>query len=167
MGGIYRRAKYSLLYHLAATAIITNIGCDAFLGVAQQVTVHINSSKENESVIGAEVYCAQADHSGGPDARNMTDAEWLYVHAYRKQYTDNIGMANIKVDVKWIAGGIGGDYDVKRDRISGNKYIFRVACDGKSEDLRIDIMPGERACGNLYTLTIIDVGPPVKLKESE
>lgn len=131
-------------------------GCDAFMIVSQSAGILITKRVSGIAAEDAAVDFAYANRS--PRARAKTDNEWLNAHAYRRRTTDSAGHASLLFDITWIAGGLLADRNTSRDRLTGEKYLFRIEDGTARELLTVEMTPNVTTQGRHFAITVLSIG---------
>ncbi|MCG3139056.1 MAG: hypothetical protein HJJLKODD_02934 [Phycisphaerae bacterium] len=146
-------------------------GCigDALMSVRQPVEIMIRDSISNIGITDAGIiYADDTHHYENSDHAKKSNDEWIdYVKQNKIRYeTSDSGYARLDVEVVWIAGGGWfADTDMKKDRLTGKIYLFRISKDNVKEILTVPMYQGNIINGKYYSLTIQSIGNPIPLNE--
>ena len=160
-------------------------GGDAFFAVRQPVRLCVTDAVNGEALVGAEIKFAYRAEVEPNEQTSFAERDHTLAS------TDNAGCATVPVEYAWIVGGLiaqevevtrpdgstkrewhargllipfSGDTDTRRDRVTGKTYWCRVEHNGHKEIMPIRLDRGAVLTGCLFSLQIVSVGPPERIR---
>jgi len=151
-------------FALAFLAPLFLAGCDAYLRVQQDAQILVLDLAIDCALPGAVVGFAHADRPmKGLSGTQLSKDEWLNKYDYRCQVTDARGRAVLPVDIGWISGAIFQDCNTRRDRLTGEVYLFRVTHGQWTDVFDVEMVPGSTSAGSHCRVTIETISRPSRL----
>ena len=161
-----RAARPIVLQALGIIAGCLSTGCDAGKSGTQCIrisTTPVASMKQTR----VRVTCAPTDRDMGPSTlRSLTVDEYLdLMPDSLSSASDETGTATLAFRVSEARAAIPVLLGLERitlvDRVTGREFYCRVESDLR-ETLILEMLPGQTASGDHFTLRVIDIGQPIE-----